>query len=63
MIGDCHIYSNHIEALKSQLTRDMRPFPTISINRKVTDIDDFKFDDFVISDYNPHEKIAMDMAV
>lgn len=63
MIGDCHIYSNHVEALKSQLTRDMRPFPTISISRKVTDIDDFRFDDFVISDYNPHEKISMDMAV
>lgn len=41
----------------------MRPFPTLTIAREVTDIEDFKFDDFVLNDYKPHDKIAMDMAV
>lgn len=41
----------------------MRPFPTLTINREVTDINDFKYDDFTLHNYNPHEKIKMEMAV
>ncbi len=63
MIGDTHIYQNHIDALKIQVEREMRPFPTLTINRSVADIEDFKFEDFQLNDYNPHEKISMDMAV
>ena len=46
-----------------QLTRDPRPFPKFVINRKVDVIDDFKFEDFEVADYNPHPKITMEMAV
>lgn len=62
-MGDTHVYNNHIDALKVQLTREPRPFPTLKIPREVKDIDDFKFEDFVLEGYNPHEKIEMKMSV
>ncbi|XP_065207940.1 thymidylate synthase [Planococcus citri] len=62
-IGDNHVYLNHIEPLKVQLQREMRPFPTLTIAREVTSIEDFKFEDFVLNGYNPHGKINMEMAV
>jgi len=62
-LGDAHVYSNHVEALKQQLERKPRPFPTISIKRKVENIEEFKFEDFEVTGYDPHPKIAMDMAV
>lgn len=62
-MGDTHVYSNHVEALKTQLEREPRPFPTLKINPDVRDIDSFKMSDFTIEGYNPHAKIAMDMAV
>ena len=62
-LGDAHVYSNHVEALRQQLEREVRPFPTISIKRKVENIEDFKFEDFEVKGYDPHPKIAMDMAV
>jgi len=62
-LGDAHVYSNHVEALRQQLEREARPFPTISIKRKVENIEDFKFEDFEVKGYDPHPKIAMDMAV
>jgi thymidylate synthase len=62
-IGDAHVYLNHIEPLKIQLQREPRPFPSLFIKRTVTDIDDFKMEDFELVDYKPHPKIAMDMAV
>jgi len=62
-LGDAHIYSNHVDALKQQLERTPRQFPTITIKRKVDKIEDFKFDDFEVSGYDPHPKITMDMAV
>jgi len=62
-LGDAHVYSNHVEALRQQLERKPRPFPTISIKRKVENIDEFKFEDFEVIGYDPHPKIAMDMAV
>ncbi|CAE1243254.1 thyA [Acanthosepion pharaonis] len=62
-LGDAHVYVNHIEPLKIQLQRALHPLPTLKINRKVTDIDDFKINDFEIINYKPHGKIQMDMAV
>lgn len=62
-LGDAHVYLNHIEPLKEQLQRMPRPFPQLEIRRQVTNIDDFKFEDFIIHDYKPHPKIQMDMAV
>ncbi|XP_073966623.1 thymidylate synthase [Choristoneura fumiferana] len=61
--GDTHVYLNHIEPLKVQLERQPRPFPTLEFARKVGSIDDFKYEDFIIKDYNPHPKIDMEMAV
>jgi len=62
-LGDAHVYSNHVEALKTQLERKPKPFPTIKVKRKVERIGDFQFDDFEVSGYEPYPKIAMDMAV
>ena len=52
-MGDTHVYSNHVEALKTQLEREPRPFPTLKINPDVRDIDSFKMSDFTIEGYNP----------
>lgn len=62
-LGDAHVYVNHEEALREQLTRTPRPFPRLILRREVLDIEDFKTDDFQILDYNPHSSIRMDMAV
>ncbi|XP_026124091.1 thymidylate synthase [Carassius auratus] len=62
-LGDAHIYTNHIEALKEQIRREPRPFPKLRIKRKVERIDDFQAEDFEIYDYNPHPAIKMQMAV
>jgi len=62
-LGDAHVYVNHVDALKEQLTREPRPFPTLTINPAVKDIDGFKFSDFELHNYNPHGKLAMHMAV
>ena len=62
-MGDAHVYKDHVESLKIQLERQPRPFPTLKIARKVTDINDFKTEDFVVEDYTPHGKIAMQMSV
>jgi len=62
-LGDTHVYLNHVDALTKQLERTPRPFPKISFKRKVTDIDDFKYEDFELVDYSPWAPIKMDMAV
>ncbi len=62
-IGDAHIYLNHVEALKKQLERNPRAFPTLKINPEKTDIDSFVYEDFELLDYFPHKPIKMDMAV
>lgn len=62
-LGDAHVYLNHIEALKQQLEREPRPFPTIKINPQKRNIDDFEFCDFEVVGYNPHKPIKMTMAV
>jgi dihydrofolate reductase/thymidylate synthase len=62
-MGNCHVYKNHIEPLKTQLDRTPRPFPVLKMNPDVKDIDGFKASDFELIGYNPHGKIAMEMAV
>ena len=61
--GDVHLYSNHVEQAKLQLTRDFRPLPKMIINREVKDIFGFKYEDFKLVDYNPHPHIAAEVAV
>jgi len=62
-LGDAHLYSNHIEQANLQLSRDLRPLPTMKINPNVTSIFDFTIDDFTLENYNPHPHIKADVAV
>ncbi|KRT79499.1 hypothetical protein AMK59_6974 [Oryctes borbonicus] len=62
-LGDSHVYTNHVDALKEQLQRKPRPFPHLFIKRKVIDIEDFKYEDFELVGYNPYPSIKMQMAV
>lgn len=62
-LGDAHIYSNHIEQARLQLTREPRPLPKMTLNPDVKDLFDFKYEDFVLSDYNPHPHIAAKVSV
>ena len=61
--GDAHLYSNHIEQAKLQLSRDCRPLPSLKINQQVKDIFSFKYEDFTLENYNPHPHIKADVAV
>lgn len=61
--GDVHIYKNHIEQVKEQLSREIRPFPTMKLNPKVRSIFDFTIDDFELKNYNPHPPIKAPVAV
>ena len=61
-MGDTHIYKNHIDAMKLQITRDPYYFPKINI-KDITDIDNIKFDDIELIDYKYYENIKMNMAV
>ena len=56
-LGDAHIYSNHMEQVKLQLTRDPRPLPKMLINPEVNNIFDFQYDDFQLINYDPHPHI------
>ena len=62
-MGDAHIYSNHIEQINLQLSREPRPLPKMKILRKVDNINDFKYEDFELVDYNPHGRIKGKVAV
>lgn len=61
--GDAHIYSNHFEQVELQLSRELRPYPTLKINPDKKSIFDFVFDDFSFENYNPHPGIKAPVAV
>lgn len=61
--GDAHLYSNHFEQAELQLSRDIRPLPTMKINPAVKDIFSFKFEDFELVGYDPHPHIKAAVAV
>ena len=61
--GDAHIYSNHIEQVTLQLSRDFRALPTMKINPAIKDIFGFKYEDFTIENYDPHPHIKGAVAV
>ncbi len=60
--GDVHLYSNHFEQAKEQMSREPKPFPTIKINPEIKNIDDFKFEDFELENYDPHPAIKAEIA-
>lgn len=61
--GDIHLYLNHIEQAKEQISREPRKSPTIKINKEVKNIFDFKYDDFTLENYDPHPAIKAPIAV
>jgi thymidylate synthase len=62
-LGDAHLYLNHVEQAKLQLSRDLRKLPTLKINPAVNDIFEFKFEDFTLEGYDPHPHIKAAVAV
>ena len=61
--GDTHIYSNHFEQVHTQLSRELRPLPTMKLNPAIKSIYDFKFEDFTLENYNPWPGIKAPVAV
>jgi thymidylate synthase len=61
--GDTHLYSNHMEQAKLQLSRDFRPLPQMEINPDVQDLFSFKYEDFNLTGYDPHPAIKAEVAV
>ena len=62
-LGDAHLYQNHLEQARLQLAREPRALPKMHINPDVRDIFAFKFDDFTLSDYDPHPHIKAEVSV
>lgn len=61
--GDVHVYNNHIEQVKLQLSREPRQLPTMKINPEIDNIFNFKYDDFKLDNYNPHDAIKADVSI
>jgi thymidylate synthase len=61
--GDTHLYSNHLEQVQLQLTREPRPLPKMVLNPEVKDIFAFRYEDFSLQNYNPHPPIKAPVAV
>ncbi len=61
--GDCHLYNNHFDQVRLQLSREPRPYPKLVIKRKPDSIFDYKFEDFEIVGYDPHPAIKAPVAV
>ena len=61
--GDAHLYQNHLEQARLQLTREPRPLPRIELNREITSLDAFRYEDFRLVGYEPHPHIPAPVAV
>jgi thymidylate synthase len=61
--GDLHLYNNHLEQAREQLTREYRPLPQMKLNSAINNIRDFKFEDFELVNYDPHPSIKAPIAV
>ncbi|MCJ7533300.1 MAG: thymidylate synthase, partial [Anaerolineales bacterium] len=62
-LGDAHLYMNHLEQARLQLTRQPHPSPKMRINPQVSSIFDFKYEDFALENYQAHPHIKADVAV
>lgn len=62
-LGDAHLYSNHLDQARLQLSREFRPLPTMQINPEVKDIFGFRYEDFTLLNYDPHPHIKAEVAV
>lgn len=62
-LGDAHLYLNHLDQARLQLTREPRPLPKMVINPAVDNLFDFKYDDFTLEGYDPHPHIKADVSV
>lgn len=61
--GDVHIYNNHIEQVKLQLSREPRPLPTMKLNPEIKSLFDFKYEDFKLENYNPYDAIKAEVSI
>lgn len=61
--GDVHIYNNHLEQVKLQLSREPRPLPTMKLNPEVTDLFSFKYEDFTLEGYDPYPAIKGEVSI
>ena len=62
VFGDVHIYSNHLDQVKEQLTREPMPFPTVKLNPAITNIDDFTIEDIELVGYESHPGLKAPIA-
>lgn len=62
-LGDAHIYNNHFEQIQLQLSREIKPLPTMRLNPEIKSVFDFKFEDFSLENYNPHPAIKGKVSV
>ena len=61
--GDLHLYANHLDQAREQISREPRALPTMTLNPAITNIHDFRFEDFTLSGYDPHPTIKAPIAV
>ena len=62
-LGDAHLYTNHLDQTKLQLSRECRPLPVMKLNPEIKHIFDFKFEDFQLENYDPHPHIKGAVAI